>query len=87
MWGMQLVLTSEGTQALVENIAAHEALNPADDAEFEVGLDRMEAIKFMLTDILRQAGVDTSEPTANERKARTTNPYYVAIFTEAGRKP
>jgi len=82
-----LLLTTEAVEAMVDNIVAFQELDPTDDEEFGECDQRLLALKYMLTDILRQVGEDPSTPTEMEELGRSRNPFYVAILTSDGRIP
>jgi hypothetical protein len=86
---MEIRLTGEAAQALVENINVYqEELDPADEEGFAEMGKRLAAIQMTFDDLLLQAGVRTDPLTELEEKARTVNPYYrVAILPNEGRKP
>lgn len=84
---MDLRLTSEGAEAVVENVRAFLAHDPSDEAQYAEGLNRLLAIQFMFEDILRQADTNAGPMTSMALTLRTTNPYYTSILPNDGFKP
>ena len=84
---MELKLTSEGTEVVVENIRAFLAADASDTEQYAESLDRLLAVQFMFEDILRQADTSTEPLTSMALTLRTTNPYYTSILPNDGLKP
>jgi hypothetical protein len=84
---MELKLTSEGAEAVVENARAFLAHDPSDETQYAEGLNRLLAIQFMFEDLLRHVDDNAGPMTAMALTLRTTNPYYTSILPNDGLKP
>jgi hypothetical protein len=77
---MELRITGQSAEALVSSIELYlYGLDLADEEQRKERLRVLLAIQFYMIDLLRQAGVDESEPTEMELTARSNNRYYVAL--------
>lgn len=86
---MELIVTSSALKTLVENIKEFQALNPADDTQFEELMERLRAFQMMFDDVLVTTG-DREKLTRMEVDARIRNPYYaegIGIFPRDGLSP
>jgi hypothetical protein len=84
---MELRLTSEGSEVVVENIRAFLTLDASDETQYAESLNRLLAVQFMFEDILRQADTNAEPLTSMALKLRTTNPYYTSILPNDGLRP
>ena len=81
-------LDAEAVKVLIENIKGYKEADATNDEEFEVMMERLEALNMMFEDILLQAG--EREPLDEmEKEDRTMSPYYrpVSSLPSEGRKP
>jgi hypothetical protein len=81
-------LDAEAVKVLIENIKGYKDADASNDEEFEVMMERLEALHMMFDDILLQAG--EREPLdESEEEDRTLSPYYRPVLSlpSEGRKP
>ncbi len=77
---MDLSITGESAESLVSAIEMYlYGLDLADEEQRRERLRVLLAIQFYMIDLLRQAGVDESEPSEMELTARSNNKYFVAL--------
>ncbi len=69
---MKIILTTQESESLVENIQAYLAQNPANDDEFKDMVYRLNAIEISLIKILIDSGV---EGNWTPQKVIEGNPY------------
>ena len=82
-----LELTDEVASAVVQNAHKFLTLDASDEEQYQESLDRLLALQMMFEDLLRQAGVNEDPLTDLAERARTNNPYYVAILPKDGLSP
>ena len=88
VYTVDMELSPEGVEQLVENIEAYLALDASETPQYQDGLKRLRAVQMVFDDLLAQEG--RREPlTDRERQSRQINTYYrpVGILPSEGRNP